>query len=306
MAHRRWPGKAVKLVLGIGLVALGLILWRCFEPSSRGPVYQGKHLREWMDGHPREYVPAVRAIGTNAIPFLLAELQATDSALARLGESLLARVQMGPLWTPARMRHYHARLAFQILDTNALPALLEALFSHPMQIKEGDLSWAAGAALSWLSSPEAEELKQRRLGEALRQDSPALRANACLAFYAGNRPAAQQVTRLAELTHDADPRVRVAATRGLMTWHTNGTTVLPALIARLADPEPEVRQLALQALAARGSNAVSALPALRAAYATVPAQTNLATQRSFTQMRWEIRSAIRQIDPAGPPPPKSP
>src|SRR5690242_3243308 len=66
MSRRLWIGLAAVTVVAIVAVAV----W----PGDREPEYQGKKLSEWLamqHEHPAEAARAVRAIGTNAIPFLL-------------------------------------------------------------------------------------------------------------------------------------------------------------------------------------------------------------------------------------------
>lgn len=60
--------------------------WQSIEPR-----YQGKRLGVLLKGDPIEYVPAMMAIRTNALPYLLQEIQARDSGLSRLGIGLFHR-----------------------------------------------------------------------------------------------------------------------------------------------------------------------------------------------------------------------
>ena len=134
--------------IAVFIAALFLLAWVFFLGRSGEPVYQGRRLGSWLRGHPKEYHPAVRTLGTNALPYLLAELQATDSQVSRWGQDVLAKASIGPFWRTARDRRYHARLGLQILDTNGAPTLVGRVFLQSMRIAEGDPGW--GAASGWL------------------------------------------------------------------------------------------------------------------------------------------------------------
>src|SRR5262245_49528776 len=138
---RRW--------IAVMVAAIFLLTWMILGTRSIEPVYQGRPLGKWLRGHPREFRPAVLALGTNALPYLLAEIQATDSRASQWGQGMLAKVSMGPFWRTARDRRYHAGLGLQVLDTNAVSALLEVIFSKPLKMVDGDSGYRAVAALTF-------------------------------------------------------------------------------------------------------------------------------------------------------------
>jgi len=213
---RRW------LFAGSLIIAILFgLAWQRSGPTE--PVYQGRRLRNWLDGHPREYHPAVRAVGTNALPFLLGELQTVDSAPSRFVQRLLNQIDAGPLWRTARTRRYHARLALQILDTNAAPALVEMVLAHPVQPAEGDPGWGAAFALTWLASPEANRHVQERLAQAMRSPDSILRRNAVLAFTVGLKPSDENARLIADLTRDPDTSISTIALRVLPNGQRGGT-----------------------------------------------------------------------------------
>jgi hypothetical protein len=253
--------------------------------NSNEPVYQGRKLGSWLRGHPREYYPAVLATGTNALPYLLAEIQATDSSLSEWGQGMLGKASIGPPWRTARERRYHARLGLQILDTNSVIVLLEQVFATPMRIAENDPSYAAASSLTFMGSPTAQTQIIARIDQALQSPDPVERRNGCLTICCW--PHTNFALSVAQLTKDTNATVRAAAVRAIIfsKWDTN---FLPALVARLNDDEAEVRCLAADALGYRTTNAVAALPALLAAYAA---------ERSRPDARSAIESAIKSIDP---------
>ena len=97
------------------LILASIIAWQLL--GVREPVYQGKSLSYWLNQYDGNYVSvtaqlgkkqadeAVRHIGTNAIPFLLARLQTEDSALHiwLMRFSQKHRFMKLPL-TPARLK----------------------------------------------------------------------------------------------------------------------------------------------------------------------------------------------------------
>jgi hypothetical protein len=293
------------------LIPLVILISWLLLPSTKEPVWQGKTLRQWMRGHPGEYVPALQAMGTNAIPFLFSQLQYQDSAPAKMVEEALRRcLDSIPPWETARMRRYHARLALQILDTNAVPALLQVLFQEPFQLKEGHITWEAANAFGWLNSPAAREQVRRELSIALDDPDVQKRRSACMAFYAGFRGNDSETHKLVERTRDSEPLVRAAATRGLIMWQSNEVEVIPALVARLDDPQAAIRRLAIEGLTSRTTNAIAALPALQAAYKKELTRTSLKDDvddifrgnavLSPQENQWGIRYAIQHIAPGTP------
>ena len=101
--------KRVHIALAVLLVALGGVIgWQVL--SLREPVCEGKRLSFWLrsyssDGDSPVADEALRTIGTNAIPALLAMLQAKDSTLK------MKLVALGLRYTPAETCHMRAEKA---------------------------------------------------------------------------------------------------------------------------------------------------------------------------------------------------
>ena len=283
------------------IAGMGLAVWLRFAPSRLEPRYEGRRLSQWLRGHPREYTPAVQALGTNALPFLLAELQVTDPAWLRWAEDKFRKFEMGPPWETAIMHRYHARLALQILDTNALPALLDAAFNRDIHLAEGDLGYEAAFALTWLDSPAAKETIQQKLATAMRSPDAATRYNACTVISVGNRCNTNNAAQLAVLTRASEPSVRAAAVLAAQFYNQDESVLLPALIERLTDEHAIVRLEAAVALKGRGTNAVVALPALKAALAAEPsrprgADDNRTSAPDSASVCAHMQQAIRAIE----------
>jgi len=309
LRFKRW-------LIAIVLAATCLLAWRIATTRSNEPVYQGRPLGKWLRGHPREYYPAVLAVGTNALPYLLAELQATDSRVSQWGQGVLVKMSMGPFWRTAQDRRYHAGIGLQILDTNAVPALMEMIFSRPMQIAESNPSWSGAAALMFMGSGAAQNQVADRIADALRSADAEQRRNGCLTLSVYPHPREDLQVLLPTLCSDSNAMVRAAAMRAMLFTVWTNQQALPALISGLEDDQASVRRLAIAALENRGSNAISALPVLRVAYLKEVTQSDLRGDLgdgtwgthswSAQEIRVAIRDAIKVIDPSALPPVDSP
>lgn len=298
--------------IAAGVAAVCLLAMVVLSTRSNEPVYQGRRLGSWLRGHPREYYPAVLAVGTNALPYLLAELQATDSEPSRWGESVLAKVSMSPFWRTARDRRYHAGIGLQILDTNAVPALMSMIFSRPMQMAEGDPALSAASALRFMGSEAAQDQVGERFALALSSPDSVECRNACLALPLWPFPRDDIARSLATLSRSSNATVRAAAVRAIIYSGWKEDLFLPALVSRLEDEQAAVRRLAIEGLSLQRSNAVGALPALRAAYTNELTRSNLRDDLgdghygvhiwTAQEIRKAIRQTIKAIDPNAPPP----
>jgi HEAT repeat len=137
---RKWLRNV--LLAGMTITLLGVVAW----PALRGspdPVYEGKRLSEWLQRYdsPGEDAyahqidqpdtdAAVRQIGTNATPRLLAMVRAKDTDLIPKLVSLARRQHLMEVhYVPADRRNYEAARAFAVLGadaSNAVPELIKA------------------------------------------------------------------------------------------------------------------------------------------------------------------------------------
>jgi|GEM_PF-5505216 len=124
--RRRWL--LGSFVVGVLLVVVLGFWGRC---SPLEPVYQGRRYSAWLDEapgtQPRNLAAqaALRAIGTEAIPFLLEQLTYNDPpAAARLAGSLRSfraiSIGLGPWWEDATKRRYRGRLGLSHLIVNGV------------------------------------------------------------------------------------------------------------------------------------------------------------------------------------------
>ena len=115
----------IALIVGALLLAVGILL---FGPRYKEPVYQGKRLSEWLAAlrTPRKEAAAdaIRQMGSGAVPFLIHELQATDSPLKVMVIGLVQKQRWYPVrFVEANERHERARAALKALGPLAAPAI---------------------------------------------------------------------------------------------------------------------------------------------------------------------------------------
>lgn len=120
-------GYALLLLSAALVFVLSLVIFT--KPSE--PSYQGRGLRTWMQ-HLRtinqiefdEAAYALRSIGTNGIPVLLAELAAEDSGLASWFYSKVNKIRGLKFHVlPAKNRQFLAVQAFHVLGYSAQSAI---------------------------------------------------------------------------------------------------------------------------------------------------------------------------------------
>lgn len=134
--------------------------------SSREPTHGGKKLSVWLDElsalqFPREWDPqteqvmAVRAIGTNAIPWLLREYRAADSRWQWRGNQLLGKQSL----IKYRFPDSHTRLRRATVGFQALGELAEPAIPALMKLVE-DKPGYVPSALAGIGPPAIPALQQ--------------------------------------------------------------------------------------------------------------------------------------------------
>jgi hypothetical protein len=132
-------GKRCRILLLIFVIAVvGGIAWLASKPDD--PVYQGRHLSEWVDDNYQSHLAvsrpglskgaqeraenAIRHIGTNALPTLLKMIRYTDSPLKK---EIMALADKQRLITVSIYNedYYHdsAYTAFMVLGPVAKPVV---------------------------------------------------------------------------------------------------------------------------------------------------------------------------------------
>ena len=233
-------GKHLRIWLAVLiLAAMGGFAWLLLNPLDSEPVYQGKRLRVWLQGYQppkaqheqawRQADEAVRQIGTNAIPTLLAMLHRSDSApwkqkiLDLAYKQHFIKLNRVAAWR----QNFWAAIAFGTLGDDAASAVpdLIKLYDHPV------------------SYPS-----QRYTAYALSRIGPAA------------KPAIPSLLRAA--TTSTEEEVQAAALYALGGIHSEPERVVPVLENYLRNTSIETQREAIDALGNFGADARSALPAL--------------------------------------------
>jgi len=233
--------KAVTFLL-VSIPVVGIVLYLLL---FREPAYEGRRLSDWVadltpSGRSRAgYSPtqvakaqkAVRAIGTNALPYLVKTLRTRDSALRRTLIDLARKQSLINIrFTTENARLNCAIAAFKALGTDAEPAV-------PVLV-------------SWIENPDAENVdaRSRMLAIAvLRELGP---------------PAKSAIPTLIKVLKEHDPRAKANAAMALGRIGEQPSAVIPALMVCLDDADPVVRGNSIGALTRFGERAKAAVPAL--------------------------------------------
>jgi HEAT repeats len=243
----RWPYVALSMI-GV-TVLVGIIAWGV-RPQE--PVYQGKPLSYWVDqlGAPRfthqaNARSALREIGPQAIPFLLARIRQEHSVFRRFyrgGYSRLpARLQRGLPTPRPETLGLHARTfdAIWTIGPSSVALLLPGLRDWDSQVR---CTAAAGIAMvgHGLDGPVPALIP---LADDPDQLVRVVAIQALGRMGSARRQAIPTVVRA--LQHDPDGQVRGAAAWTLLGIgpDANGL-VLEALRKALIDPDPSTRQWA--------------------------------------------------------------
>jgi hypothetical protein len=151
---RKW----VIIVLTVALLAaVGVIGWQMFKPSDE-PVHKGKTMTSWLRERRNNGVnsaetiqqaeQALRDIGTNSIPTLLALLRATNSPLKLKLMRLAQRQRVIKIHIEdAGDLNSLAMDGFHVLGTNgqaAVPALIEIVNEDFSEVSQIYAVWSLG------------------------------------------------------------------------------------------------------------------------------------------------------------------
>ena len=257
-------------------------------------VYHGKRLSAWVaDLHPRvveakqqEAELALRAIGTNAVPYLLELLQHQEPRLLRGLRDFSQRTktflrmpsELELPWVAVVERDLQLNAAFAALGPSARPALpaLTNLLLRP------ETTAVAASTLARLGS--------EALGPLTRAlESPHREVRAAAAGALGTVPddLAHILPALRKALADPDKFVRINAVVSLgQIAESKPEAVLDDLIRGLRDTSPSVKVFAADFLARLGKGARPAVPEL---VSMAEGLDRLASGKAL--------SALKQIDP---------
>ena len=276
-------------MLTVAAIAFGVFwLW-----PSQEPVYEGKRLGEWLDEGMElasdpyvtnqavgRVVKAVQAIGTNAIPFLLRDMERKEEP--RWLGSLKTRAYKLKLTHQPRFWSWRVNRSvwgFQALGTNAAPALERLLALH-----DGDslVTGSVQAAVAALGPCGVPELEKR-----LHSTNIATR-NRALGTLVRVGPAAEPaIPPLLALLDDTNKLVRPTAVLALVVINRQPERLVPLFRGLLSDSNSLIRAHAADGLRRFGKSAEAAVPDLLAL--ANEADANVSNS---------VRRALGQIDPS--------
>lgn len=289
--RRKWKKG---LVLAVAAVAFGAF-W--FWPTQE-PAYEGKRLTQWLDEgmrsvpndpystNPsvRRVVKAVQAIGTNAIPFLLRDMERKYPTpwleRAKYRAFRLKLIDETHLWIWPLNRSVWG---FQALGTNGALALGRLLALH-----NGDTaaSGSAGAALIALGPVAVPELEKRLRST---NSSTRRRAAGTLAFFG---PVAEPaIPALLALLEDTNMEVREKAVGALSGMERQPERFVPLFRGLLGDSNAMIRIYAAGGLGRFGLSAKAAIPDLIQATNDPDPNVAIWTRRALEQIEAEVSKA---------------
>jgi HEAT repeat protein len=270
-------------------LGLSLLLFGCSrspKPADKGPVYQGKPLREWavmtqdedIGGGPsaraRQAAEAVRAIGTEkAIPYLVRWIQPPweESTIpggaeqcfqlfgpeAKAAIPQLAQILNGPAKNLDDMSgKIYAAKSLSYLGSEAVPVLLNAATNLQGQ----HIQWEFINDMANFGTNGAAA--KPTLLKWSQDPDEWVRLGALHAFVAieGNKSAT--VSFLLRALNDTNELVRRDAAEELGIVAQGQKDVLPALLNALRDPDWQVRSGAIGGLGKLGADKAVVLPLL--------------------------------------------
>ncbi|MEW6157538.1 MAG: HEAT repeat domain-containing protein [Verrucomicrobiota bacterium] len=322
--------KSLWLVLLLLLFLAGCSKQNTAKPVNE-PTFEGKKLGAWL--RERKELPdgtvvlspsaktAVLSLGTNSLPWLVAELKLRDGS------------QYGPR-ADSYDRHQMAVLAFEVLGPKASPAARELLPMFDVLDNYNDGRYSAITVLQCIG-PSAVPV----LLVALKHPDGETRSQAALALGYVGPPAVSAVRELVGLLKDPYFRVRASGAKALGLIKAQPDLVVPALRelfqtapAFVANPPPnpvvvrtksgeskvvmatqrtpiphhqwqfimEIRIAAVEALGNYGKDAAGALPDLNA-FLQRPKPADPHEEAFDRSVRAAIRNAVPRINGAAIP-----
>jgi len=277
-------------------ITAGLALAGWFVFHVREPAYQGKKLSHWLrqlelaqDVESIEWqasARAVRAMGTNTLPWLIAPLRTSDpqwkAQTVEWFREVLNKDLSNRLITRDRQR---SLIALQVLGPKARPLIpdLAVMITN----SNPDIVDTAFAALIRIGTPECVPV----LVNTLTNGNAILRPATVVSLGSLRGVARDAVPTLVTLLsdHQQNESVRVEAARALGMIGRNPQLAVPALTGALSDTNVQVVRTAAAALGGFGSDAESALPALRSLPAAAEELPRRGIARSIVRVQCEVR-----------------
>lgn len=248
--------------LAIAALVCALITALIFATSQRqqGPVQNGRRLSEWLlllspattssrkldELSAAEEAPkAIRALGTNALPYLIKAITVDErpSSFQGVGVRLMTQLpylrKIDPLrqlvYGYSNTEHQRARgahRAFEILGPAAEPAI-----SALLQVANSNINWSTTYTAICALEAIGPAAQPALVGiiETNRNNAARTTAIGCLA---PGEPAAASVPLLIELLRDSDPAIVRAAVRALGRLKAHAEITVRALTDCLRNLQP--------------------------------------------------------------------
>lgn len=233
--------KRLRIPVFTAILTIGLIGWLISKRHEDEPKYHGRPFTYWFkeyclawpgaSGAPEEVTAAIRAMGSNAVPYLVKELLSTnqDSRSGKLYQEFVDGV-------PPGLRR-------------VMPGSISA-----------DRSRDKAADALFYSKPSGHVLLPL-LTNALKGSDVIARHRALFVLGGVGEGAEVVVPYLVVALKDPDPAARTLAAQSLRLIGTEATAAVPDLIEALSDPV--TRGNAVTALGNAGADARAAIPPLR-------------------------------------------
>lgn len=302
------------LIYGVFVASIALILY--FSLRSSGPHYQGKSLNFWLEqlekgqngnewsaqnGLTWALLPertarqikaadAIRAIGTNSIPYLLQDLAAKDSSFFHQWKKFRDMVKTkwfrktvygGTEPTPAERIRWKAALGLEVIGTNA--ARLVPEIAPLLQSTSSDS--AAKSAAYILGGMGTQGIAVLTNAVNSSNDWTALSAMWSMAQHHAIAETNWVPLLMAAITRQTNSTYW--ALGGLGVWalgeiHLDSEQTIPFLIEVLSSSDPNVRSYAAVSLGKFGKEAKAAVPSLK----------NLLADSNAS---WSAKEALKKI-----------
>ena len=290
--------KRRRLILTGALAAVlaGIVL--AWPRGPKEPVYQGKKLSRWMreayeDGirgtskYRRAQIDAAReaikAIGTNAVPFLLSEFDNPVSSRAMQFNRWAIRNNLrGLRMATGQDRRSLATLSLYLLGPKAAPAV-PALVPRLTDTEQGKSAAQAMSQCTAIAVPHVLDYYSGTNGHLLEF------ALGRLVMSVGAYE--EELRPIVELLKHTNALVRGAAAGSLRFARPQPLTVVPVLSKALSDPDSGVQDRAAASLQSLGTNAITSVSTLRRLL-----------ERSDPEVVAWASNALFRIDPAALPP----
>jgi len=233
------------------IIATALALFLIF-PRKSEPTYRDRSLRHWLanlliNPADAEATEALRAIGTNAYPFLVERVRAQDSRIVRLARGELG-LELARL--PASYQNRQAAIGFKIVGPQFqswLPALTSGL-----------TNWSG---ITPIILGEIGEPALPAVIACLTNEDHLLRCGAATTFMFFTCDTKPAEAALLKVLGDSDQRVRHRAAMALARIKPN-ETVLRAFVQNLHSTNRALVMASMVGLKHMGLSATSAVPAL--------------------------------------------